>query len=115
MARINNLTNFLQDVADSIKTKKEYSSSQKIHPADFDTEIASIETGSDVSGVTATAGDVRETKVFVNSNGEEVQGTFPDATAVYTEISLEAQKVICPINSNGTTTYFDGNWYYKYH
>lgn len=44
MARTNNLTNFLTDVAASIKEKKGYQSSQKIQAADFDTEIASIQT-----------------------------------------------------------------------
>lgn len=31
--------------------------------------------GADVSGVTATAGDVDTGKVFVNSSGQEVEGT----------------------------------------
>ena len=117
MADTTNLTNFLQDIADSIKAKKDYPSSQKISAADFDTEIEGIETGVDVSGVTATAGDVRETKKFVNSNGEEVQGTFPNATAVY------EQQVVNPIKydflssarselTNSQIDYFDNIWYY---
>ena len=48
MARIDNLGNFLTDVATSIRTKK--GTTNTITPANFDTEIASIETG----GVTAT-------------------------------------------------------------
>lgn len=43
MARVNNLENFLQDVADAIKTKK--GSQTAIQAANFDTEIASITTG----------------------------------------------------------------------
>lgn len=48
MARIDNLGNFLTDVATSIRTKK--GTTNTITPANFDTEIASIETG----GVTPT-------------------------------------------------------------
>ena len=43
MARIDNLGNFLTDVATSIRTKK--GTTNTITPANFDTEIASIETG----------------------------------------------------------------------
>ena len=43
MARINNLNNFLTDVADAIKSKK---GSQELKPAaNFDTEIVDISTG----------------------------------------------------------------------
>lgn len=43
MARIDNLTNFLTDVAESIRTKK--GTTDKISPSNFDTEIESIQTG----------------------------------------------------------------------
>ena len=43
MARINNLTNFLTDVADAIRNKKR--TSNQILAEDFDTEIASIPSG----------------------------------------------------------------------
>lgn len=43
MARIDNLTNFLTDVATSIRTKK--GTTDKISPKDFDTEIESIQSG----------------------------------------------------------------------
>lgn len=43
MARTDNLTNFLTDVAGAIKDKK--GTTEPISPANFDTEIASIETG----------------------------------------------------------------------
>jgi len=48
MARINNLSNFLSDVADSIRRKK--NTENRISPEDFDTEIDSIPTG----GITQT-------------------------------------------------------------
>lgn len=44
MADTTNLTDFLDDVAAAIKTKKGYESSQKIPAANFDTEISSIST-----------------------------------------------------------------------
>lgn len=43
MARIDNLTNFLTDVADAIRDKK--GTTGLIQASNFDTEIASIETG----------------------------------------------------------------------
>lgn len=43
MARIDNLNNFLTDVAESIRTKK--GTTDLISPSNFDTEIAGIETG----------------------------------------------------------------------
>lgn len=44
MARVDNLSNFLQDVAGAIKAKREITG--KIKPEDFDTEILNIETSS---------------------------------------------------------------------
>ena len=46
MARIDTLTNFLTDVADSIREKK--GTSELIQASNFDTEIDSIESGSDL-------------------------------------------------------------------
>ena len=43
MAKNNNLTDFLTDVADAIRSKK--GTTEKINPQDFSSEIASIETG----------------------------------------------------------------------
>ena len=44
MARINNLTDFLTDIANSIRAKKGYSSSTKISAENFDTEVSDIPT-----------------------------------------------------------------------
>lgn len=46
MADTSNLTSFLEDIADAIRTKKV--SSSEIPAANFDTEILSIETGTDI-------------------------------------------------------------------
>lgn len=45
MAKNNNLTDFLTDLAGAIRTKKGYPASQKINPQDFASEIASISAG----------------------------------------------------------------------
>ena len=67
----------------------------------------------DVSGVTATASDVKENKVFVNSNGDEIQGTFPNATAIYDTITSD----IVPMYTSNTSytsaleRYFNNTWF----
>ena len=43
MAKTNNLTDFLTDLADAIRTKKGIT--ERINPQDFSAEIASIESG----------------------------------------------------------------------
>ncbi len=42
MAKNNNLTDFVTDLANTIRSKKGYAASKKINPQDFSTEIASI-------------------------------------------------------------------------
>lgn len=76
MADISNLSNYLKDVADAIREKK--GTEEQIPAANFDTEILNIQTGADVSGVTAVASDVKVNKKFVDSTGELKSGTFPD-------------------------------------
>lgn len=56
MAKNNNLTDFLTDVANAIRTKK--GTTGTINPQDFSSEIASISTGVDTSDATATAADI---------------------------------------------------------
>ena len=56
MADTTNLTNFLGDIADAIRTKKE--TTEQIPAENFDSEILSIETGIDTSDATANANDL---------------------------------------------------------
>lgn len=52
MADTSNLSNYLKDVADAIRTKKE--TTEQIPAANFDTEILSIQTGLDAEPIYAT-------------------------------------------------------------
>lgn len=48
MSKNNNLKDFVTDLANTIRTKKGYSSSKLINPQDFSAEIASINGGGEV-------------------------------------------------------------------
>ena len=52
-------------------------------PTGFITAIQEIETGKDVSSVTATAADVISGKVFVDKDGNQVTGTLVVQTYYY--------------------------------
>lgn len=75
----------------------------------------SFEGGTDVSSVTALPEDVRETKQYVNSKGELTRGTFPDASAIYTEISDSSSTQKFVYGSNNVSVqnayFFDNTWY----
>ena len=58
--------------------------------------------GTDVSGVTATAGDVLSGKVIVDSSGQEVTGTMPDNGAVSQTVTANGDVSIAEGYHNGS-------------
>lgn len=83
MAKTDNLTDFLTDLANTIRTKK--GTSGTINAQNFSSEIASISSGTDVSDTTATAGDVLSGKDFYLANGTKTSGsitTYSGSTSI---------------------------------
>ena len=71
----------LTGIADAIRAKE--GSSGTIPVTQIASRIAAIETGKDVSAVTATAADVIKGKVFVDKDGNTVTGTLVPQTYYY--------------------------------
>lgn len=69
------LKELLSGIADAIRQKE--GSTGEIPAPTFRERILAIMTGHDVSGVTATEGDVLDGVVFVDSAGEEKTGAIP--------------------------------------
>lgn len=85
-------TSTLTSIGDAIREKT--GKSDTFLPSDMPAEILAIETGSDVSGVTAEAGDVRKGKIFVNSTGTPVNGTL--AVRTISDVTTSGAQVIIP-------------------
>ncbi len=71
----------LTGIADAIRAKE--GSAGVIPVSDIPSRIANIQTGSDVSGVTAGEADVVAGKIFVDSSGEEKTGALVVQTYYY--------------------------------
>lgn len=85
MSKSNNLHDFLEDVADSIRTKKSYPSTQKIDPQDFSDEIESIQTGiTPVGKRTVTANGTYDVTSYAECEVAipEWDGTLIDAYSI---------------------------------
>lgn len=99
MADTSNLSNYLKDLADAIRTKKE--TTEQIPAANFDTEILSIETGIDTSDANATTNDIIQGKTAY-SNGEKLSGTMPNNGELNYNASTEVQIIPAGYTSGGT-------------
>ena len=99
MADTSNLSNFLTDVANSIRNKK--GTTEEIPAANFDTEIASIETGVDTSDATATVDDILNTGTAYIATGKVTGGIIATVTSSGSPEEVETNKQFIIKDSEG--------------
>ncbi len=98
------LTDFLSGIANAIRQKT--GSSSPIPAPDFADEILGIQTGTDTSDATATAGDILSGKTAYGSDGK-ITGTIPTAQQATPAISVSNAGLITA-TSNQATGYVSG-------
>jgi len=131
MAKTNNLTDFLTDVAGAIRAKK--GTTGTINPQDFSSEIASISTGKEEVELTATPSASQQvftpdegkvySKVTVQAVPQETKTVTPTASAqnvtpssgkFLSRVTVSAvpseSKTVTPTKSVQTVTPSSGKW-----
>lgn len=110
MARIDNLTNFLTDVATSIRTKK--GTTNKIAPKDFDTEIESIQSGGGTPNLQEKSVTITEnttTEIIADSDYDGLS-----KVSVTTNVAGGATGTLKYITENVNFLDYDGSVLYTY-
>lgn len=97
MADTTNLSKFLGDVADAIRTKKE--TTEPIPASEFDQEILSIDVGIDTSDATATAEDIIYGKTAY-VNGKRIEGVIE--TSSYDNVMNDTDIIVSNSLLNNT-------------
>ena len=87
-----NLGDLFKGICDAIRAKK--GTTGNINHQDIPNEIESIESGADVSGVTATVADVLSPKIFVDKDGVERTGTISTKTS--SDVSVSGANITVP-------------------
>lgn len=103
MSKSNNLTDFLTDLADGIRTKKGYSSATKINPQNFRSEVESIPSGKPETATTVTLNLASGNQVVTPSTGQ----VFSQVT-ITKPSTLLASNIKKDINIAGVVGTFEG-------
>ena len=75
MAKTDNLTDFLTNTAEAIRTAE--GSTNAINPQDFDTKITALKLSVQTADATATDSDILANKTAY-ANGEKLYGSLPN-------------------------------------
>lgn len=105
-----NLGDLFKGICDAIRDKK--GTAGAIKHQDIPSEIAGIETGADVSGVTAAASDVKSDKYYVNSSGTLTKGTMPNASIEVVKSSTSGFENFIQVNCSSAGYSKTGAWQY---